>query len=66
MRRKVFDTLLTTGGLVVTAVLVLAGVLLMWGHNFANDNVHSQLAQQQIFVPAAGSPALASRRSART
>jgi hypothetical protein len=60
MRRKTFDTLFTAGGVVVTIVLVVAGVLLMWGHNFANDNVHSQLSQQQIFVPAKGSPALAS------
>jgi hypothetical protein len=60
MRRKTFDTLLTAGGVVMTIVLVVAGVLLMWGHNFANDNVHSQLAQQQIYVPAAGSSALAS------
>ena len=44
----------------LTIVLVVAGVLLMWGHNFANDNVRSQLAQQQITVPAAGSSALAS------
>lgn len=60
MRRKTFDTLLTTGGVIVTMVLVVAGVLLMWGHSFANDNVRSQLAQQQIFVPPAGGPALAS------
>jgi hypothetical protein len=60
MRRKTFDTLLTAGGVVMTIVLVVAGALLMWGHNFANDNVRSQLAQQQIVVPAAGSPALAS------
>jgi hypothetical protein len=59
MRRKVFDTLLTTGGLVVTAVLLVAGGLLMWGHNFANSNVHQQLSEQQIFFPAKGSPALA-------
>jgi hypothetical protein len=59
MRRKTFDTLLTAGGLVMTFVLVIAGVLLLWGHNFANDNVRSQLAEQQIFVPAAGSSALA-------
>jgi len=32
----------------------------MWGHNFANSNVHSQLAQQQITFPALGSKALAS------
>ena len=60
MRRKTFDTLLAAGGAVLTVVLVVAGVLLMWGHNFANDNVHSQLAEQQISVPAKGSAALAS------
>jgi len=59
MRRKVFDTLLTTGGLVVTVVLLVAGSLLMWGHSFANSNVHQQLSEQQIFFPAKGSPALA-------
>jgi hypothetical protein len=59
MRRKVFDTLLTTGGLVVTVVLLVAGGLLMWGHSFANSNVHQQLSEQQIFFPAKGSPALA-------
>ena len=60
MRRKTFDTLLTAGGAVMTIVLVVAGVLLMWGHNFANSNVRTQLAQQQIVVPALGSSALAS------
>lgn len=60
MRRKTFDTLLTAGGVLITVVLVVAGALLLWGHNFANDNVRSQLTQQQIFVPAAGSSALAS------
>lgn len=60
MRRKALDTLLTAGGLVVAIVLVVAGSLLLWGHNFANSNVHSQLVQQQITFPAAGSKALAS------
>src|SRR6202012_799257 len=32
-------------------VLVIAGGLLTWGHSFVNDNVHSQLAQQQIYFP---------------
>jgi hypothetical protein len=53
MRRKTFDTLLSFGGVVVTAVLIIAGALLMWGHNFAQSNVHSQLAQQQITFPTA-------------
>lgn len=60
MRRKALDTLLTAGGLVVVIVLLVAGGLLMWGHNFANSNVHSQLAQQQITFPAKGSSSLAS------
>jgi hypothetical protein len=59
MRRKTFDIILASGGLVVTAVLIVAGSLLMWGYHFANSNVHDQLAQQQIFFPAKGSPALA-------
>jgi hypothetical protein len=60
MRRKTFDTILTLGGLMLAVVLFVAGGLLMWGHNYANDNVRSQLAMQQIFVPAHGSSALAS------
>jgi len=59
MRRKAFDTILTAGGLVLSIVLLIAGGLLLWGYNFANSNVHDQLAQQKIFFPAAGSPALA-------
>ena len=35
----------------VVVVLVIAGGLLTWGHSFVNDNVHSQLAQQQIYFP---------------
>lgn len=53
MRRKTFDTLLTFGGVVLTVVLVVAGSLLLWGHDFAQSNVHSQLVQQQITFPTA-------------
>jgi hypothetical protein len=53
MRRKTFDALLVTGGLVVAAVLAIAGGLLLWGHNFATDSVHDQLAEQQVFFPSA-------------
>jgi hypothetical protein len=59
MRRKAFDTMLATGGLMVTVILLVAGGLLLWGHSFANSNVHSQLAEQQIVFPAKGSAALA-------
>ncbi len=51
MRRKTFDALLSTGGLIVAIVLAIAGGLLAWGHNFADSNVHTQLASQQIFFP---------------
>ena len=60
MRRKTLDALLSAAGLVVAAVLIIAGSLLAWGHNFTSHEVHSQLAAQQIFFPAKGSPALAS------
>jgi len=58
MRRKTFDALLTTGGLLIAAVLLVAGGLLTWAHSFVNDQVHSQLSQQQIFFPKAGDPQL--------
>jgi hypothetical protein len=60
MRRKSFDIILTSVGAVLTAVLIVGGVLLLWGYNFANTNVHNQLAAQQIYFPPAGSQALAS------
>ena len=53
MRRKTFDTLLSFGGVVLTVVLIVAGALLLWGHDFAQSNVKSQLTQQQITFPTA-------------
>jgi hypothetical protein len=53
MRRKTFDRIVTLGGLVVAVMLFIAGGLLLWGHDFANSNVHQQLAQQQITFPTA-------------
>ena len=60
MRRKVFDILASIGGLVIVVTLVIAGALATWGYNFASNDVHNQLSQQQIVFPAKGSPALAS------
>ncbi len=51
MRRKTFDVLVSTGGLVIAAVLVVAGVLLLWGHSYANGQVTSQLSAQKIVFP---------------
>src|SRR5665213_2119131 len=51
MQRKVFDVLASAIGVLVVVVLLVAGGLLMWGYSFANSNVHSQLAEQQIVFP---------------
>ncbi|HEV8420566.1 MAG TPA: hypothetical protein VGR13_04355 [Actinomycetota bacterium] len=59
MPRRTFDKLMSFGGVVLTAALLIAGVLAFWGYNFANTKVHEQLAAQQIFFPPAGSEALA-------
>jgi hypothetical protein len=60
MRRRTLDAILTAFGALLTLVLVVAGLLALWGYNFANTNVTNQLTEQQIFFPPAGSPALAS------
>jgi len=60
MRRKTFDALLTTGGLIMAAVLIVAGALLTWAHTFVHHEVRNQLAQQQIYMPKSGSPEIAS------
>lgn len=66
MRRKTFDILASLGGVLVVAALVIAGALAVWGYNFANNNVHEQLSEQQITFPTLGSSALPARRSVRT
>ena len=58
MRRRTLDVLLTTGGLIVAAILLAAGGLATWAGNFVSDNVTTQLSAQQIFFPAAGNPGL--------
>src|SRR5450759_3514154 len=60
MRRKAFDALLTSFGLVLAAILLVSGGLLTWASSFVGDQVNTQLSQQQIFFPpkgpATGSP----------
>jgi hypothetical protein len=53
MRRRVFDLLVSASGLVLVAVLLVAGGLLMWAQSFVASNVHNQLAEQQIYFPPA-------------
>ncbi len=51
--RRRIDHLLVGAGTAVTAVLVVAGALLAWGNNFAQDYVHDELGAQNITFPPA-------------
>jgi len=53
MKRKTLDMVLTAGGGMLVVVLVVAGSLLMWGATFVHNEVHTQLAEQQITFPTA-------------
>jgi hypothetical protein len=59
MKRSNLDRLISWVGLTLAAVLVVAGSLLTWAHNFVDNEVHTQLAAQQIYFPAKGSAAIA-------
>jgi hypothetical protein len=54
---KTVPTLVIIGA-VLFMVLSVGGALLLWGANFADNIVHSQLSEQKISFPAKGSPAL--------
>ena len=51
--RSSFDKLISWTGIVVAGVLLVAGGLLVWASSFATQNVHDQLAAQQITMPVA-------------
>jgi len=59
MQRQMFDRIVSWIGVVLTVALAGACALLMWGHVFVDNQIHSQLAAQEIFFPAKGSSALA-------
>ena len=59
MRRRTFDILVATAGLFLAITLIASGVMLTWAHTFIGNEVHTQLASQQIFFPAANSKAVA-------
>lgn len=52
MKRRSLDLLLSWTGALLVVALIGAGSLLLWGYNFANTQVTSQLRQQEIFFPA--------------
>jgi len=58
MRRSTFDVLMAAAGLFLAVTLIVSGVMLTWAHNFIDNEVHTQLAAQQIYFPANNSPAI--------
>ena len=61
MQRKTLDGLLISVGLVLAAVLLVAGGLLTWAGSFVGNEVNTQLSAQKIFFPPSG-PATADTR----
>jgi hypothetical protein len=53
MRRRTFDLITSGVGVLLALTLVVAGALLMWGSVFTTNEVHNQLAKQQIYFPPA-------------
>jgi hypothetical protein len=49
--RSAFDKLISVTGLALVAVLLVAGGLLTWAHNFIGDQVNNQLTMQGITMP---------------
>lgn len=53
MKRRAFDRITSTVGLLLAVILLIGGGLLTWGGTFANNQVKDQLAAQKITLPAA-------------
>jgi hypothetical protein len=58
MKRRAFDIIASTVGLGLAILLMVGGGLLTWAHNFVTDEVHTQLAAQQIYFPTNSDPEL--------
>ena len=56
MRRRTFDALASTVGLVLAVVLLVAGGLLLWSHSFVDNQVSTQLVAQKIVFPTKSNP----------
>ncbi|MCW2527455.1 MAG: hypothetical protein JWM76_2315 [Pseudonocardiales bacterium] len=59
MQRKSLDRIISSFGISLVALLLIAGGLLTWAHNFVTNEVHTQLAAEQIYFPAKDSAAVA-------
>jgi hypothetical protein len=49
--RRRIDILLIGFGVIAAIVFAVAGSLLTWGANFANDYVHDELSSQRVYFP---------------
>jgi len=57
MRRRTFDFLASSVGLLLAVILIVAGALLWWSYSFVNSQVTQQLSEQKITFPTTDSPA---------
>jgi hypothetical protein len=55
VRRRTFDALVSGAGLLLVALLLVAGGLLTWAHAYAGSQVSSQLGAQKIVFPTTSS-----------
>lgn len=60
VERKAVDTVFILLGTAMVAVLIVVGGLAWYGYHFATNSVRSELAQQKVFFPPKGSPAITS------
>jgi hypothetical protein len=51
VRRRTFDLLASTIGVVMTVMLIVAGALLMWAAVYTSNEIHNQLATQDVVFP---------------
>ena len=58
VRRQTFDLIASSVGVLLAVLLLVAGGLLTWAYTFVNNQVTTQLTQQQIVFPAADSAAI--------
>jgi hypothetical protein len=56
MRRRTFDVLVSSVGLLLAVVLAVAGGLLIWAYSFTNSQVTTQLSAQKIVFPTKSNP----------
>jgi hypothetical protein len=57
MRRRTFDLIASSTGVLLAILLIVAGSLLFWAYSFVNNQVTTQLSEQKITFPTTSSPA---------